>query len=422
MECQICYSSLKSAEVSCLYCNFITCKRCTKRVILDSINQPACMSCKAQWNREFLCQIFGKTWVCTKFKQHRASISLGIQKSMLPDEQPIVARYNDLDLKLKQIEQTIQELYIQKIIVKTELSHIDHGNYSKSIVHVPDKFKQKCPIAECRGFLSTRYKCGSCKTYICPDCGIPKLEMNDSTHHCKDEDIKTVEYFKSQVKACPKCSEGIEKISGCDQMFCTNCKIAFSWKTLEIITKQIHNPHFFEWQQTLTNGEILRTDNPCGNMPNIREIVKHILRSERKMFAGLIDSLPHIHAHIKYYEMENLQVNDYERDKRILRFKYLRGVIDEKQWQSKLATIENNRDKIIERYQIFEMFTATLTDILNNFMTQNSGQKISFTSTLESIENLRQYTNLQLEKYGSSYTCVHPYITESFSFKPSNRS
>ena len=52
-------------------------------------------------------------------------------------------------------------------------------------------------------------------------------------------------------------------VKNCDQMWCTQCHTAFSWKTGKIETT-IHNPHFYEWQRQ--NGTVVRNPNDieCG--------------------------------------------------------------------------------------------------------------------------------------------------------------
>ena len=110
----------------------------------------------------------------------------------------------------------------------------------------------------------------------------PVKDDPNNPHVCKEENIKSAEMIKKSTKNCPKCAVPIFKISGCDQMFCTECKIAFSWKTGEIDNGVIHNPHYFQAQrelaqtlneeqrQTLENNANRNLCGPCGddNMPN----------------------------------------------------------------------------------------------------------------------------------------------------------
>lgn len=53
--------------------------------------------------------------------------------------------------------------------------------------------------------------------------------------------------IRKESKPCPKCGVRISKIDGCDQMWCVECKTAFCWKTGEIETRNIHNPHYFQF-------------------------------------------------------------------------------------------------------------------------------------------------------------------------------
>jgi hypothetical protein len=57
-------------------------------------------------------------------------------------------------------------------------------------------------------------------------------------------------------------------VRNCDQMFCTSCHTAFSWKTLEIVKGAIHNPHYFAWRQAQGVNERTIGDIQCGGVPD----------------------------------------------------------------------------------------------------------------------------------------------------------
>jgi hypothetical protein len=77
------------------------------------------------------------------------------------------------------------------------------------------KFVMKCPASDCRGFLSTAYKCGTCQLWACSDCLVIKGPDKDCPHTC-DESVKaSVAMIIKESKPCPKCGERISKIDGC---------------------------------------------------------------------------------------------------------------------------------------------------------------------------------------------------------------
>ena len=47
--------------------------------------------------------------------------------------------------------------------------------------------------------------------------------------------------IKKETVKCPNCATPIYKISGCDQMWCTSCNIAFNWRTGRKIKGIIHH-------------------------------------------------------------------------------------------------------------------------------------------------------------------------------------
>jgi len=111
-----------------------------------------------------------------------------------------------------------------------------------------------CPRSECAGFLNERHVCGICDARVCERCHSllssatdAALSSTETEHVCKAEDVASVALVRRETKACPRCSARVFKTGGCDQMFCTACNTSFSWRTLDIVTQGIHNPHYFEW-------------------------------------------------------------------------------------------------------------------------------------------------------------------------------
>ena len=74
--------------------------------------------------------------------------------------------------------------------------------------------------------------------------------------------------IKAETRGCPSCGVPIFKISGCDQMWCTQCKVAFSWRTGKRVHGVIHNPHFYEFQRQ-GGGAVVNAPNAqiCGGIP-----------------------------------------------------------------------------------------------------------------------------------------------------------
>ena len=129
------------------------------------------------------------------------------------------------------------------------------------------QFTRACPVDGCTGFLSSQWKCGVCETWTCKDCLEVIGKDKDAEHTCNPDVLASAQLLKKETKPCPSCSAAIYKISGCDQMWCTQCKIPFSWRTGLKVSGTIHNPHFYEWQRK-NQGNV---QNPgavmCGGIP-----------------------------------------------------------------------------------------------------------------------------------------------------------
>ena len=95
-----------------------------------------------------------------------------------------------------------------------------------------------------------RHKDGSIRWISTNAFAIKDEEGNFLEHVCNEDDVKSAEMIKKETRNCPKCAVPIFKTEGCDQMWCTECHTAFSWRTGLVVTGVVHNPHFYAWQNS----------------------------------------------------------------------------------------------------------------------------------------------------------------------------
>jgi hypothetical protein len=155
--------------------------------------------------------------------------------------------------------ETMRALMLQKLTLARMLTHAEYGQSSGPT----PSLGRKCCANNCMGFLAKGI-CMVCQRRSCKQC----MTVKEKDHICKPDDLKTAAVLKTNTKNCPKCNFGIFKISGCNVMFCTQCKTSFNWITLVVITsRNIHNPHYFEWitsQNTRTAAVVPQADvNHC---------------------------------------------------------------------------------------------------------------------------------------------------------------
>ena len=273
--CNICTEKFnKSArlQLECPFCDFIACRRCCEQYILNSTTIK-CMNpeCNKEWSRKFIATHFTKKFISTNLKTHREKVLYDQQRALLPATQPLVER----NIKLEKIDSEIEELKqaynkIRRIMNEkyTEKRAVMTG--ANATRGERATFVRACPDENCRGFLSSQWKCGLCEKWTCNHCHVLKGPDRNIEHTCNPDDIATAELLANDTKPCPSCGTGIFKIDGCDQMWCTSCNTGFSWRTGRI-ENTIHNPHYFEWLRR-NGGQIPRAEGEiqCG-----REIDNH---------------------------------------------------------------------------------------------------------------------------------------------------
>ena len=169
---------------------------------------------------------------------------------------------------------------ISKILDSRVVYESWYRNYNKD-EGLKKEFRQPCRLDGCLGMLTTAWHCGLCQSYVCSKCHARKDGRNDTAHVCIESDIQTAHLIANSTKPCPRCTVSIYKIDGCDQMWCTQCHVSFSWRSGEVINERVHNPHYLHWLREGNNiQEREAGDVECGGMPELADIRIALLRSQ----------------------------------------------------------------------------------------------------------------------------------------------
>lgn len=416
--CSVCCSVFTKCvrkEVSCLYCQYKSCTECTRKYLLDTTKDPHCMNCGVGWNREFLFQCFPKSFLHKELKERREQVLLEREKSMLAASVPHAEeelRKRGLEKEIQRMEREKDALY-QEIAVLNEKIYKTRNDMFRGGVKEKEKreFIRACPATGCKGFLSTSWKCGLCGVWVCPECHEIKIGGRDGEHTCDPEILKTVRVLDQETKPCPTCARCIFKISGCDQMWCTGCQTAFSWKTGKIEQGVIHNPHYYEYMRK--HGNVPRNigDVPCGGIPTVWEIQGAL--KQRKVSSAHAVAVLHVTRclyHIQQVEIPAHPMQEPGMHANLdLRVRYLLNELNEEEWKKELQKRETRHQKNAAHRLIFDMVIAVGIDLLHRFL--GDAQKKDVGDLLREAENLRVHTNESLEEVGRMYkrtvaTCI----------------
>ncbi len=321
-ECPVCMEDFDESKINYVLCgcNHKVCFSCCKTYIETSSKPPNCMHCKIEWDRTFLYNVFPSSYVNKTLRMHRKKILFEMEKAKMPETQHYVHIYKklqniyrmqrtfkNLEIKYKGAGITKGELITNQFlhthpeiidfypdyyddIIKNEGKHLrlykilqilsENFNHNLRGIQqeniIKPKFIKACPTDNCKGFLNENYYCSICETKVCRKCFAIKSvkdTITEEKHQCKKEDIETAKLIKRDTKNCPSCGVPIHKILGCDQMWCTQCNVAFSWKTGQIENGVIHNPHYYEWMRKQKEGGIRNVGEVvCGGLLNYSQI------------------------------------------------------------------------------------------------------------------------------------------------------
>ena len=424
IECPICiekFNKTLKKQIKCQYCDFNACRTCFQKYILDE-SFPKCMntSCGREWTHKYICEVFPRSFINKELKEQKERILFDRERALLPATQIIIEERNlraKREYEISTIRNKIRELQY-KIY---NLQQLNTRNIREGTTENNERtnFVRTCPDEECRGYLSSQWKCGLCNKWSCPECHEVKGIERDCEHVCNPENVATAKLLNRDTKSCPTCGTGIHKIDGCDQMWCTQCHTAFSWRTGKL-EQNIHNPHYYEWLRR--NGNLERNPNDvlCG-----RELDRHFIeqlhtignaypKNIRKIFKRLIEFCRHT-LHMRYVILPKYMYNEYNEDNNLeLRVKYLQKKITEYEFRKTLQIQDKKIQKNRIFYNIFRLFIDTFTDILYRFHSECTQQNWDQTfTTINEVNEIRKYTNECLEDVSNTYKSIRYYINKN---------
>jgi hypothetical protein len=450
MSCNICCENFKGLrpKICCQYCEFEACRVCCEKYILSE-EIPKCMEpgCGKEWSRKFLKEKFTNTFLTNTYKEHIESILFDKEKALLPATQPLAEekiRKQNIKKEMRHIDELINDLYKQKRTLEFNLYNTNNVTGAQETTYANARtFVRQCPADGCRGFLSTQWKCGLCEKWTCPDCHELKGLNRDCEHSCDPNSVASAKLLSSDSKPCPKCQSLIFKIEGCDQMWCTQCKTAFSWKTGKLETR-IHNPHYYEWQRKNNGGVAPRNpgDHECGRELNnniysdimlLARRHSNLYRTELNRASRMTYTYDHrIHLigdiirnmiHNIHVELPNFRTDHFAKNQD-LRIKYLESLINEDEFKILIQRNDKKNRKNTEISQIIALCNTAVTDIIYRFCDYFKKCKINeynldtYTDELTEIQN---YCNNILRDIAFTYSSVQYKFDASFSFKTTEK-
>jgi len=420
--CDVCcekYNSTFHRKLTCSKCNHECCRRCAQTYLLSTHDDAHCMKCKTKWSREFVDSWCSKVFRNTEYRKHREESLFLREQLYFQETQIIVERIVRIRVlrealwaqrdKMVHLNRThADEALIRQAAgefdqMYEELQNLEnqHDNLTSETTR---QFTRKCPTADCKGFMcispedEKNHYCGLCKRVYCDECN----QLLTEGHVCDPETRSTFQLIQKDSRPCPKCGEMITKIvGGCDQMFCTGCKTAFSWRTGEIETGRIHNPHFFEEKRNEGNIGRELGDIPCGGLPSFRELRE---MGAPEMMVRYRIMLSVVERYF-FWIGNATETDERRRHTQRYRIQYMANIITEKRFRQVIQQIDKKMQKDVEVRELFEMLMNCASDLLRQYVVHPEQHDIVW----EQLTALVDMTNdLLRNSVWKRYNCVTP--------------
>lgn len=458
-ECQICaekYNKSTRKPIQCLFCNDVCCKTCVLENIKTHIDSTPnhCLFCKADWDIAFWFDNFVKKEIDEYFKFIIIKKKIDSEVSKLPEyqEKALMAKKikNNSD-EITKINDEINELTSKINLLKGKKHLLQNENdelhvniwHTTSESSVRFKFTVSCPNENCNFLLNSKFFCENCEIQYCSECLEKIVNGEEEEHVCNEDTLKTIKEIKKTSKPCPGCSTSIQKLDGCDQMWCPFCKKGFSWRTGKIETGRIHNPEYFRWLHE--NGGMEEENavpvrhNNCvfPDTPYFTNLLR-VMFSNTEFVTNLIyfEQLPSDEGLEKYFfnilrcglDMEHWVTvgtnteTKTETNLIALRLRFLNKEFEKEHWENEIKKLELNSMKINDITNIHNLVKIVILENCWKIMdyretTKNMKEAAAlFAEVKRQCDKIRHYANNAYAKMSSTkfHSCKKYYIDQDW--------
>jgi len=411
-SCLICLDEIHNDNKLQCHCMVDTptqnvCLKCFKNwLIVNKDKDPNCPNCLKIIPIHQIYEMMDLSFLNQDYYDHRSELLFLKEQYYFIKDMDIVCA----EMKRRQLQKQLRSMYSKKRQCKRMKKPLDEINEniknlkdekSKYMMIKKDQdrnFKKRniimpCPKKNCRGLIMEDHHnciCCICELSLCFDC----LQEKAENHICKVCDKDTAINIFNTTKPCPQCGIRIFKISGCDQMWCTQCHTTFSYQTGKKLDQKIiiHNPHYFDYIFNNNNT----TENNCET-DFLNYVIHHLNQNNNlNRYRFTIQTLLN-----KIYHYENIVLPKYEVDplknNSDIRYKYLLKDINKDDLKRLLFKREKKNLKKIAVYQVIQILIQSIKDITIRFIHQ---QHDNFQ---KEIENIIHYSWDQCEKINKNY-------------------
>lgn len=401
---------------------------------MSSKQDAHCMKCHKAWPPRVVCSQLNRSFFQGDYRKHREALLVDMEMSRLPETMQMATD----ERQAREIEAAMGPLHKERADLNEQVRLLNIKVYReerrimvlRGIIKEKDVEKKvyqtNCQAEDCRGFLDDRGTCGICGVHTCINClDLLGGEDEDRENHvCNEGTLATAQEIKRTSRGCPKCGLRISKVSGCDQMWCTGCQTAFSWKTGAIQMGVIHNPHFFEYQRTAATqpadganrafGQCNAQDMPAWYL--VRTALGSLVGKEfegfdlrNAMMAGY-----RMLAHINRAEIPHSRTKiDELGDASKLRVSYLLKEITQEEVGKRVYADDRSRRRLGQMLQVLELLETVGREQIWGWINDPNQERTpeeAARDALRSIQRLALYCNEQWMGLSQFHKVQMPFI------------